>query len=94
MTTPNTDLNWTTDTRDSWALRDASGVRLCLERTFPVRFTQGRGLALYTEDRTQPGEWTCYLYGDRSANRNRSLGTPGMSVREAKKLALEHLAAV
>jgi hypothetical protein len=78
---------WDRDSRDSFSLWTPDGDFLCsIERCYEQRLS-ANGFALEANDTARPMRWTIARPGQST----RPLGSPGMSVREAKALALSLL---
>lgn len=79
-----TQPTWYRDSRDAFTLLDPEGEEICaIERAYEQRLSTS-GYALEVDDRDKPMVWTIA----RPGKPMRRLGRPGMSVREAKALAL------
>ena len=78
---------WDRDSRDSFSLWTPDGDLLCsIERSYPQRIC-ANGFAAEVNDTTRPMRWMIVQPGRAT----RTLGQPGMSVRDAKVLALSLL---
>jgi hypothetical protein len=79
----NTDLTWSRDTANDFTLWTAEGDWICeIVRSYDQR-PCASGFAAEVNDTTKPMRWDIVRPGQPT----RRLGTPGLSVRAAKKLA-------
>lgn len=78
---------WDRDSRDSFSLWNPDGDLLCSIERFCEQRPSAHGFALEVNDTARPMRWTIV----RPGHSTRPLGIPGMSVRDAKALALSLL---
>jgi hypothetical protein len=82
---PNISTSWTRDSANLFSLWTDDGRFLCIiSRGYEQRFAHGFGLV---DDTSKPATWTLV----RPNKPSRRLGHPGMTVQEAKEMAIARL---